>query len=99
MTGRRREYQKRETRRLLLDTAYDLFLEKGYEKTTIKKLAERAGVAQGTIFKHFPDKTALIVAAIETGHAGGGGRMFCFAPRHRPEKPAHLYHPTVLRLL
>ena len=66
MKGRRREYQKRETRRLLLDTAYDVFLEKGYEKTTIKDLAERAGVAQGTFFKHFPDKMSLIAAAFET---------------------------------
>lgn len=66
MKGRRREHQKQETRRLLLDTAYELFLEKGYDKTTIKELAERAGVAQGTIFKHFQDKTALIVAAMDT---------------------------------
>ena len=65
MPGKRRQIQKAETRRLLLDTAYDLFQEKGYEKATIRELADRAEVAQGTIFKHFPDKSSLLVAVFE----------------------------------
>lgn len=65
MPGKRRQIQKEETRRLLLDTAYDLFQEKGYDKATIRELAARAQVAQGTIFKHFPDKQSLVAAAFE----------------------------------
>jgi AcrR family transcriptional regulator len=65
MPGKRRQIQKAETRRLLLDTAYDLFQEKGYDKATIRELADRAEVAQGTIFKHFPDKPSLVVAVFE----------------------------------
>lgn len=61
----RRERQKRETRRLVLETAFELFEEKGYDKTTMRELAARAGVALGTIFVHFPDKAALLVAAFE----------------------------------
>lgn len=61
----RRQLQKNETRRLILDTAYMLFEEQGYEQTTTRKLATRAGVAVGTVFQHFPDKASLLVAAFE----------------------------------
>jgi len=42
--------------------AYSLFRQKGYEKSTMRELAERADVGLGTIFKHFPDKPSLLVA-------------------------------------
>jgi AcrR family transcriptional regulator len=61
----RREEQKAQTRRLVLECAYGLFEEKGYEKATMRELAARAGVGLGTIFKHFPDKSALLAAAFE----------------------------------
>jgi AcrR family transcriptional regulator len=64
--GTRREAQKGATRRLLLDAAYQLFEAVGYEQTTMRAVASRAGVALGTIFLHFPDKQALLVSAFET---------------------------------
>jgi AcrR family transcriptional regulator len=64
--GTRREAQKESTRRLLLDAAYQLFEAVGYEQTTMRAVAGRAGVALGTIFLHFPDKQALLVSAFET---------------------------------
>lgn len=65
MSGQRRQQQKEETKRIVLEAAYALFSQKGYANTTMRELAARAGVAQGTIFKHFPDKSALVVAAFE----------------------------------
>lgn len=62
-TGTRQEANRLRTRRLILDAAYDLFEEKGYDKTTMRLLAQRAGVGQGTIFKHFSDKSQLLLAA------------------------------------
>ncbi len=61
--GRRKEQSKAETRALILDSARSLFEEKGYEKTTMRKVAIRAGIGLGTIFKHFPGKSALLSAA------------------------------------
>jgi len=58
-----REQQKKETRALLLKTARELFEERGFRKTTIKQVAEKAGVAVGTVFVHFPDKSALLAAS------------------------------------
>jgi AcrR family transcriptional regulator len=50
----------------VLDAAYALFEDRGYEQTTMRAVAERAGVALGTIFVHFSDKHALLMAAFET---------------------------------
>ena len=61
--GRRKEQSKAETRSLILDSARSLFEEKGYEKTTMRKVAIGAGIGLGTIFKHFPGKSALLSAA------------------------------------
>jgi AcrR family transcriptional regulator len=60
----RRDQQKAETRALILATAKALFVEKNYENTTIRVIAKQAGVAVGTVFVHFPDKSALLAAAL-----------------------------------
>jgi AcrR family transcriptional regulator len=61
--GRRQQESKAETRTLILDSARSLFEEKGYEKTTMRQVAIGAGIGLGTIFKHFPGKSALLSAA------------------------------------
>lgn len=63
--GTRREQAKDETRRIILETAYSLFEEVGYEKATMRTLAARAGVGIGTIFQHFRNKPALLVATFD----------------------------------
>ena len=60
-----RQAQKEDTRRIILDSAYFLFAKNGYAKTTMRSLAEQAGVGLGTIFKHFPDKPSLLAAAFQ----------------------------------
>lgn len=61
----RRQVFKEDTRRIILDAAYGLFVEKGYGPCTMRMLAGRAGVGLGTIFKHFPDKPSILVAAFQ----------------------------------
>lgn len=63
--GARRQAHRDSTRRVVLDAAYALFEETGYERTTMRAVAGRAGVALGTIFVHFADKEALLAAAFE----------------------------------
>jgi len=46
-------------RRALIDAATDLFSERGVE-VTIAEIRERAGVGQGTVFRHFPTKEHLM---------------------------------------
>lgn len=42
----------------ILEAATDLFAEKGYAGTSTSEIANKAEVAEGTIFKHFKSKKA-----------------------------------------
>jgi AcrR family transcriptional regulator len=53
------------TRRRLLGAAEELFGRKGYESTSMSEVAERAEVGVGTLYHHFPDKRALLLALID----------------------------------
>jgi len=48
------------TRKRLVRAALDLFTSHGYHATTTPAIAARAGVAEGTIYRHFPSKEALL---------------------------------------
>jgi len=41
-------------RQELLRIAYRLFMEKGYDNTTIEEIIGEAGIAKGTYYYHFP---------------------------------------------
>ena len=51
------------TRRRLIAAALDLFTTIGFRATTTPMLAERAGIAEGTIYRHFRGKDELLNAA------------------------------------
>ncbi len=55
-----RQQNKTETRRLLLRSGLELFVEQGYEKTRAAEIAQKAGVAVGTLYLHFGDKAGLL---------------------------------------
>ncbi len=55
-----RQRKKEETAQRLFDTAVRLFLEQGYEETTVEQISAAAGVAKGTFFVHFPSKEAVL---------------------------------------
>jgi AcrR family transcriptional regulator len=49
----------------LLDKALDLFLERGFERTTIDAITASAGMAKRTVYLRYSDKTALFKAALQ----------------------------------
>jgi AcrR family transcriptional regulator len=51
-----------ETGRKILDAALDLFREEGFEQTTMRAIAARAGVATGAAYYYFPSKDAIVLA-------------------------------------
>ena len=53
-----------ERRRAILDAVVPLLLAHGDDLTT-RQIAEAAGIAEGTIFRVFPDKPSLLLAAAE----------------------------------
>src|SRR5689334_18114758 len=72
---KRRQYQLKqraesaeETRRRLVEATFELHGEQGIAATTMKQIAERAGVGIGTVYHHFPtlDDTINACAAHAT---------------------------------
>ncbi len=55
-----REQQKQATRQKVIDAARDLFDSEGYEETTIRAIAERAGVSVGSVFTTFASKAEIL---------------------------------------
>ena len=55
-----RERKKEQTRRLIAETARQLFSERGFEHVTIVEIAEAAEVAVQTVFNYFPTKEDLV---------------------------------------
>src|SRR5215469_7084979 len=49
-----------DARERLEDAALDLFVENGYEETTVAQIAERAGLNRATFFRHFADKREVL---------------------------------------
>ena len=54
------------TRQQLLDAAVRVFSKRGYARATTREIAETAGVAEGSIYRHFADKSALFREALES---------------------------------
>ncbi|WEV23883.1 TetR/AcrR family transcriptional regulator [Streptomyces sp. 71268] len=53
--------QKREA---IISAATELFLDRGYDGTSLARIAEAAGVSKSTLFKQFPTKAALFEAIV-----------------------------------
>jgi AcrR family transcriptional regulator len=51
-----RTYAPGRTRRLLLDAALDLFAERGFSRTAMQDVVERAGMTKGAFYHHFATK-------------------------------------------
>lgn len=73
---RRLARQKREA---ITAAATELFLDRGYDRTSLARIAETAGVSKSTLFKQFPTKAALFEAIVteswqrDTGDTGDTG--------------------------
>lgn len=61
MKGAKGEKRKQE----LLNIAYQMFIQKGYEETSIDEIIAEAHIAKGTYYYHFPSKEATLEAVID----------------------------------
>ncbi|MFC4013853.1 TetR/AcrR family transcriptional regulator [Nonomuraea purpurea] len=77
--------RSQEVDQAILAAAHDLLIEHGAGVTSIEKVAQRAGVTRATVYRRFPDKTAMLIQAIESVH--------------RDHEPGALDWPDVGRML
>ncbi len=57
-----------QTRQAILSAAYDLIIRQGYAATSMRQIAEKAGLALGGIYNHFASKEDVFRAIIEERH-------------------------------
>lgn len=69
----------------ILQAAFTVLSKQGYENTSIKDIAEEAGVAQGLVHYHYKSKQLLVLAVlafvcdkVEIGTAGEAGALAAF---------------------
>lgn len=70
----RRIREKEHMRRLILDAAQDIFLEKGYQNTSIRNIADKIEYSAGTIYLYFKEKDDIFLAL----HNEAFARLFKF---------------------
>jgi AcrR family transcriptional regulator len=63
--GRPTSEQAEQRHEELLDYALQLFLDKGYEQTTIEAIALAVGMTKRTVYARYEDKSALFKAAVQ----------------------------------
>ena len=60
--GRKRRGEGHTRREEILHAAKELFLEQGYDQTTIRRIADRVGISAPALYLYFKDKEALMLA-------------------------------------
>jgi AcrR family transcriptional regulator len=62
-------------RQAVLAAALEMFSQKGFDRTTIRDIAKQAQLAEGTIYNHFENKTALMEALLESLASQGQAKV------------------------
>ena len=65
-----------ERREQILQTAVNLFSQRGFKGTTTKEIASAAGVSEAMVFRHFENKDDLYGAILDTKGCQDGVRRF-----------------------
>jgi len=68
----------------ILRVATEMFARQGYRKTSMDEVAQRAGVAKGTLYTYFATKNELLVAAIALEKREHIGEVMALLDRQRP---------------
>jgi AcrR family transcriptional regulator len=105
----RRDRLRHEARRAILDATEALLVEEGYERFSMRRLAERCGYTAPTLYHYFADKSALLDELLEERfallHARLGRVPHSNDPVARFRELVHCFvrfgqeHPTHYRLL
>jgi TetR/AcrR family transcriptional regulator, mexJK operon transcriptional repressor len=73
--GRPTREEAERRHRSLLETAFRLFLDKGWDGVSVEEISRASGVAKGFIYARYPDKGALFTEAIERMMADAMGTL------------------------
>lgn len=67
-TSEQFEAIRQEKTKLILDTALELFAEKGFHQTSISDITRKAGISKGLLYNYFESKDEVLKSIIQTGY-------------------------------
>ncbi|WP_105615752.1 TetR/AcrR family transcriptional regulator [Vallitalea okinawensis] len=89
------QYKKEEVRNAILEQAENEFLEKGFEKASIRSIAKSAGTTIGNFYNYFSSKEAIFDALVEAEYT----KFVYFINHHNDiERPDYLWDSLDLDL-
>ena len=71
----------------IVQAAYDLFIKHGYDNSSVKLIAEKAGVSQGLIYNFFESKEMLFDAALSMAQNSFQSKMIAVAKKYANAPP------------
>ncbi len=97
-TKERRERERRELRKKILDAARELFVEQGYDAVTMRKIAQAIEYSPTAIYLHFKDKMAVMRALCDAGLPGARQALPQDRRRRRPDRAPSPDRPRLRRV-
>jgi len=90
-----RARKRRETLQRITDAGMRLFIEHGYDRTTLDEIAAAAGISRRTFFYYFKSKDDILLSL-----QNGMGEMIAAAVRDGPKdrRPLHLVRDAVIKI-
>lgn len=77
----KREKQKEQSRKKLLESAAKCFAEKGFDGCSVADIAATAEMSQGNVYVHFASKEELFINMIQQEHGSGTEAMLRMAKK------------------
>jgi AcrR family transcriptional regulator len=84
--GREKNAVTSNTKDGILQVARELFIKQGYTATSMRQLAEEAGIGKATIYHHFPDKLSIITAILDGNIALMGRALSAIQAERGPRR-------------
>ena len=82
----------------ILNAALELFAEEGYKSTSTSKVAKKAGVSEGLIFRHFGNKDGLLEAIIKLGEERANVLLAEIVMEPEPKELLRKYLDLILKV-
>lgn len=94
-----RERTRRVVREELLHSAWGLFLERGYEATTMEEIASAAGLSRRSLFRYFDSKDDILVQCLSATGTKIADALGAVDPHVTPWRSLRLAFDTLIALM